>query len=63
VTKVDTLPPHLLKLIQLKNADDVNYFKIELDQPESNGVYNFQIREVYKHRKEPFPKSISLKDE
>ena len=63
VTPVDTLPPHLLKLIQQRNADDVNYFKIEITEPDTNGVLHFQIREVYKHRKEPFPKSINLREE
>lgn len=63
VTKVDTLPPHFLKLIQQKNADDLLFFRIDLDTPDTDGVNHIQIREMFKHRKEPFPKAIDIKEE
>lgn len=47
--------------MSIANVSDLIYYRIEFGQKEANGV--FEVRELYKQRKEPFPATVSLREE
>lgn len=64
VKKVDVALKELMKTIEKYNATDINIYQIEILKDQVlQGLFSLTVREVYKRRKEPFPSTVSIKED